>query len=111
MSIFEDWTRKVLPMFGGQARPLREQYKTANSFSQATTDYEQYLKDLKADSLEHIQSWSTDYAESGGKVGGGFRKPVGFPESYMAPNDEMGMYNQPAEWPGIASIVNLRRRR
>ena len=111
MSFFQEIREKMLPFFGGQSRPTRNQFKTTMAFNQATTDYEQYLKDLKADSLEHIKSWAYDYPQSAGGVGGGFRKPVGFGETLMAPAEEKALYNDPSPFPGISSIVNLRSQR
>ena len=83
-------------------------------YSAAQSDYDIAMKDMREDAMEHIRDWSTDFpkAETAGQLVKA--PPLLSPVDRLAgkaPVNEMALYNQPQEWPGISSITNLRKKR
>ena len=86
-----------------------------SGFDTATSDYNQAMKDMREDAAEYVQGWSREEARDPGDIGQ-YRKapsaltPVAATQG-EAPVDEGALYGRPQEFPGIPSIVNLRKRK
>ena len=74
-------------------------------------DYDTWLSDIRSRSGKHLQSWKDEYPAGGSY--GQRREPVAGVSTAMglAPVDMSALYGRPQAYPGIASIVNLKKKR
>jgi len=84
------------------------------AYQTAQTDYEIAMKNMREDAMEHIRDWSTDFPKAA-TAGQTFKAPPLLSPidrlAGKAPVNEMALYGQPQEFPGISSITNLRKRK
>ena len=80
------------------------------AFAQALADDELFLKGIRSDSMQKLKTWTEKYPSPA--TAGTPRQAV--PSLSMvgglAPVDQGALYGQAQAYPGIASIVNMKKR-
>jgi hypothetical protein len=81
-------------------------------FDTATADYNQAMKDMREDAADYVSEWSNKMAPAPGRTGQARAAPEGrLVVAGPPPADEDALYGRPQQFPGISSIVNLRKRK
>ena len=81
-------------------------------FDTATTDYNQAMKDMREDAANYVKEWSSERADAPGRTGQARAAPEGqLMVAGPPPVDEDALYGRPQQFPGISSIVNLKKKR
>ena len=84
-------------------------------FDTATADYNQAMKDMREDAADYVKEWSSERARDPGDIGQYRKAPSALTPVVAtqgeAPVDEGALYGRPQQFPGISSIVNLRKRK
>ena len=81
-------------------------------FDTATADYDQAMKDMREDAADYISEWSNKMAPKPGSTGQARAAPEGrLVVAGPPPADEDALYGRPQQFPGISSIVNLKKKR
>ena len=84
-------------------------------FDTATADYDQAMKDMREDAADYVKEWSSERARDPGDIGQYRKAPSALTPVVAtqgeAPVDEGALYGRPQQFPGISSIVNLRKRK
>ena len=81
-------------------------------FDTATADYDQAMKDMREDAADYVKEWSSERADAPGRTGQARAAPEGrLVVAGPPPADEDALYGRPQQFPGISSIVNLKKKR
>ena len=81
-------------------------------FDTATADYDQAMKDMREDAADYVSEWSNKMAPAPGRTGQARAAPEGrLVVAGPPPADEDALYGRPQQFPGISSIVNLKKKR
>ena len=81
------------------------------SFDTATTDYNTAMKDMREDAADYVKEWSSERAPAPGRTGQAKEAPAQLMAATLPPADEDALYGRPQQFPGISSIVNLKKKR
>ena len=80
-------------------------------FDTATADYDQAMKDMREDAADYVSEWSNKMAPAPGRTGQARAAPEGrLVVAGPPPADEDALYGRPQQFPGISSIVNLKKK-
>ena len=80
-------------------------------FDTATADYDQAMKDMREDAADYVKEWSSERAPAPGRTGQAKEAPAQLMAATLPPADEDALYGRPQQFPGISSIVNLKKKR
>ena len=99
--------------YGGAGKPTVVQPKLDQAgFDTATADYNQAMKDMREDAADYVSEWSNKMAPAPGRTGQARAAPEGrLVVAGPPPADEDALYGRPQQFPGISSIVNLKKKR